>query len=292
MEIVSKEYWHEGRRRIRKTIQTPIGSVFQELEPDISGYEPNFWIKQHFIKSPEDYRVMEFYWRDMQFHGNYAAIHEAVRRIAGDGLTYVRVAKSPAQEMLYQLMGIERYSLDFYDHRDLFDSLYATMCGRYEELYELAAAAPVEILVLGDNTTSDVVGDERFRKYCMPTYKRLNEVISGSGKKLAVHMDGKLAPLETAIGEAEFDILEALTPLPMGDVSIKQARQHWPDKALWINFTSSMHIAKPEVIEAHTRQLIEEAGSKKGFAVGVTEDAPFEALEKSLAVISRVLQEC
>ena len=50
-------------------------------------------------------------------------------------------------------------------------------------------------------------------------------------------------------------------------------------------------IEPPEVIEAHTRQLVAEAGSKRGFAIGVTEDAPFEALEKSLGVIARVLRE-
>jgi ethanolamine utilization protein EutP (predicted NTPase) len=52
-----------------------------------------------------------------------------------------------------------------------------------------------------------------------------------------------------------------------------------------------MHIEPPEVIEEHTRQLLEEAGTKRGFAISITEDAPVEALEKSLAVISRVLQE-
>jgi hypothetical protein len=85
--------------------------------------------------------------------------------------------------------------------------------------------------------------------------------------------------------------LEALTPPPVGDVSIERARAVWPKKALWINFTSSMHIAEPETIEKHTRQLLEEAGTKRGFVIGVTEDAPFEALERSLGIISRVLQE-
>ena len=39
------------------------------------------------------------------------------------------------------------------------------------------------------------------------------------------------------------------------------------------------------------KKLLEEAGSKRGFAIGVTEDAPVEALENSLGIISRVLQE-
>jgi len=74
-------------------------------------------------------------------------------------------------------------------------------------------------------------------------------------------------------------------------VSVKEARAFWPDKALWINFTSSMHVASPEAIEAHTRSLVAEAGTRRGFGISVTEDAPVEALERSLEVIARVLRE-
>jgi hypothetical protein len=52
-----------------------------------------------------------------------------------------------------------------------------------------------------------------------------------------------------------------------------------------------MHIEPPAAIEAHTRELLAEAGDKRGFGISVTEDAPVEALERSLAVISRVLRE-
>lgn len=290
VEFVSKEYWEDGKKYVRKTIRTPVGEINQILEPEVA-YDTSLWIKEHFLKGPDDYKVMEFVWKDMIIHDNLDVIKEAVRRIGGDGLVYVRLAKVPVQEMLYQMLGLEQFSLDYYDRRDLFDSLHNSMLERYEELFDFAVNAPVEIILYGDNITSDVVGEERFRKYCMPVYKKTMEKLAGTGKKLAVHLDGRLASLKHTIGEADIDIVEALTPPPMGDVSVKEARELWPDKALWINFTSSMHIEPPEVIEAHTRHLIEEAGTKKGFAIGITEDAPVKALEKSLDVISRVLNE-
>ena len=289
-DFISKEYWKNGKKYVRKTIRTPVGEIHQTLEPEVA-YDTSLWIKEHFIKEPDDYKVMEFVWKDMIIQDNFDVIKEAVRRIGGDGLVYVRLAKVPVQEMLYQMLGLEQFSLDYYDRRDLFDSLHNSMLKRYEELFDLAADAPVEIILYGDNITSDVVGEERFRNYCMPVYKRTTEKLAGTGKKLAVHLDGRLASLKHTIGEAEMDIVEALTPPPMGDVSVKEARELWPDKALWINFTSSMHIEPPDAIEAHTRHLIEESGTRKGFAIGITEDAPVKALEKSLDVISRVLNE-
>jgi hypothetical protein len=290
VEILSREYQENGRKLIRRTIRTPVGEVWQVLEPD-PAYETSNWIHSHFIKGPDDYRVMEYYYRDMVFRDNVEAIREAQRRVGGDGIVLLRIAKSPIQEMLYQMMGLEQFALDYQERRDLFDSLHATMAQRYAELYEFAAASPVEILQLGDNIYSDVVGRERYRTYLMPEYAKIMARIRGTGKLLAVHMDGNLKSLQPEIAEAEFDIVEAITPPPMGDVSLREARASWPSKALWINFTSPMHIEPPDVIEAHTRALVQEAGSKRGFGISVTEDAPVEALEKSLAAIARVLEE-
>ena len=49
-------------------------------------------------------------------------------------------------------MSCEQFAADYYDRRELFDSLHAVMVARYQELYDLAAPAPVEIVLLG--TTS------------------------------------------------------------------------------------------------------------------------------------------
>ena len=290
VEILTREY-HEGDRTlVRRTIRTPVGEVWQTLEPE-PAYGTSNWIRDHFIKGPDDYRVVEFYYRDVVYRDNLDAIREAGRRLGSDGIVMVRVAKAPIQEMLYQLMGYEQFAVDYHEARGRFDSLHATMAKRYDELYDLAAGTPVEIVQLGDNISSDVVGRERFRDYLIPEYARLSRRLRAAGKKLAVHMDGRLKALAAEIGRAEFDIVEALTPAPMGDVSVKEARTLWPDKALWINFTSSMHVASPEAIEAHTRSLVAEAGSARGFGISVTEDAPVAALERSLGVIARVLTE-
>lgn len=290
VEFDSREYWENGRKRIRRSIRTPVGDVWQTLEAE-DEYDSSSWILEHFIKRPEDYRVMEFVIRDPVYHDNYDSIKEAQRRLGGDGIVYINLGKAPIQEMLYKQMGMERFAQDYHFERDLFDSLHSAMLERYEELYDLAAGSSAEIILLTDNITSDVVGHQRFQDYCAPVYERLTQRLSGSEKLLGVHMDGRLQSLTEEIGEAKFDIVEAFTPPPMGDVSVREARIAWPGKALWINFTSCMHIETPDAIEAHTRQLVEEAGNKRGFAISVTEDAPIEALERSLGVISRVLAE-
>ncbi|HUV08834.1 MAG TPA: uroporphyrinogen decarboxylase family protein [Spirochaetia bacterium] len=291
VEIVQKEYWEKGRRLLRRTFKTPVGEIWQTLEPDEVAYDTNTWIKDHFIKRPEDYRIMEFVVRDARYHDNFEALNQSIRRIGDDGLVYVRIAKSPIQEILYQMAGVERFSYDSYDCPERIDSLHEAMLTRYEELFELAAGSPVEIVLLGDNITGDIVGKERFRKYLLPVYSRAKHWLEGTGKRLASHMDGRLASLKEVIREADVDIIEALTPPPMGDLSVAEARRLWPDKALWLNFTSSMIIASPAAIEEHTRELLEQAGSRRGFGISITEDAPEEPMHRCLDTVLRVLKE-
>ena len=109
-----------------------------------------------------------------------------------------------------------------------------------------------------------MVGRERFRQYLLPVYARLKDRISATGKLLAVHMDGRLESLMEEVAMAQIDIIEALTyPPGMGDVSIAEARRQWPNKALWLNFTSSYHIESPEIIEAHTGSSWRKPGTRE-----------------------------
>jgi uroporphyrinogen decarboxylase-like protein len=290
VEVISHEYFENGRKRVRRTLRTPVGEASQILEPE-SAYGTSTWIQEHFIKSPEDYRVLEFYYNDMLFQDNNDAFREAQRRVGDDGLVFARIPRTPLQEMLYQLMGLDRFAADYHERRELFDSLFAIMTKRYGEIYEFAAASPAEVVWCADNIYTDMIGPERFQRYIAPEYAKVSARIKGTDKLLAVHMDGTLRSLSAEIGAAECHIIEAMTPPPMGDFSVREARAAWPKKALWLNFTSCMHIQRPDVIAEHTRSLLAEAGTTRAFAIGVTEDAPVAALEASLGVIARVLKE-
>jgi uroporphyrinogen-III decarboxylase len=289
VQFHTQEYWDNGRHLLRRTIRTPVGEVYQTCQ--LEAAYGSTWILEHYIKQPEDYAVLEYVYRDALYQDNLAAIRETQRALGDDGLLVIRVAKGPIQEILYQMTGLERFSIDLVEHRDRIDSLYNVMVERYDELYDLAAQAPVEILQSADNITADVVGIERFRSYCVPCYERHMRRLAGTGKRLAVHLDGRLRALSAAIAEAPFDIVEAFTPAPTGDLTVEEARRAWPDKALWLNFTSSMHVQPDTAIAAHTQALIEQAGSTRGFAIGITEDIPAQHAVRSLRTIARTIHE-
>ncbi|HUW59218.1 MAG TPA: hypothetical protein VMZ92_21465, partial [Planctomycetota bacterium] len=78
------------------------------------------------------------------------------------------------------------------------------------------------------------------------------------------------------IGETDLDYIEAFTPAPDTDMTLAEARAAWPDKVLWINFPSSVHLRSDDRVEAFTVEMLSELDSVDGLIVGVTEDMPPE----------------
>jgi len=285
----STTYWEEGRYWIRNTVRTPVGEVWETLRTG-GGYGTSLRC-EFFIKRPEDYRVLEFMANDATYTPNEAAIEEAKRTLGEDGAVIGNLGYTPMQQMLIMWMGPERFAVDSYENPDAFFSLYETLCRRHEEEYEIAADAPVEFVEYGDNVTAKMIGPERFQKYVVPCYNRLGERLHAKGKRVGSHLDGDLELLKEAIRDSELDFIEAYNPPPDGDLSVRAARECWGPTVISINFTSSIHLAGPEEIKAHTRQLLEDASPGTGFIVGVTENIPESVWQETLPLILRVLRE-
>lgn len=284
-----EEYMEGDEPRVRYTYETPVGSVWETLRTG-GGYGSSLRC-EFLIKKPEDYKVVEFMMRDTIHTPNYEAILTAEENMGDDGVVVGNLKYSPIQQMLVLLMGPERYGIDFYENRGLFDSLYNAITEKDRELYRIAADSPAEFVIYGDNITSQMVGLERFVKYCIPRYNEAADLLHEKGKRLGVHMDGDLKLLKESIAESGLDFIEAFTSAPMTDLSVAEALEAWPGKVLWINYTSCFHVAGPEAIRAHTLELLRQAYPGDRFLISITEDVPSEVRKESFATIAQTLLE-
>jgi len=110
-------------------------------------------------------------------------------------------------------------------------------------------------------------------------------------ERTGVHFDANTRLLAPGIARSRMDYIEAFTPAPTCDMTVAEARLAWPDKVLWINFPSSVHLESIEAIEATTRQILREAAPGDRFLIGITEDVPEDRWQANLAAILRVIRE-
>lgn len=281
-------HYHEnGVAYVRTEISTPSGDLFSIQRP----VEGTTWRETLLFQGPENYDALEFMLRDRRPLPNYEAFRQAQELTGGDVMIRAGIdGYSPLQEIIINLMGVEQFAIEWAERRDEVMRLYNAITQRRRESYRIAAQSPAEMVAYGGNVTAEIIGLERFEQFVLPHYDECAEVLHAHGKQLCVHLDGNCRLLADAIGRSSIDCVEAFTPYET-DMTLAEARQAWPDKILWINFPSSVHLAEAGVIEDITRRLLREAAPGERFLIGITENVPSDRWQDSFTAISRTIRE-
>ncbi len=288
VEVSHRDYYDDGTLYIRDTYATPAGEVWQTRRT--GGAYNTTRLAEYLIKQPEDYETVEFMVRDEVYAPNYEKYLIAVNIMGEAGLVLGGwLPRTPMMAMMWELMSHEQFAVDMHERPDEFFGLYETIARRRREQYEIAAASPAPVLHVGDNITADMIGLERFEQYCVPCYDEFAAHLHAEGKLLAVHMDGRMKVLTDAVANSEVDIIEAFAAVPDGDLELAEARRAWPDKIIWTNYPSPVHLWPPDEIAAYTRQMLRDIAPGDRFLVGITENSPDRVFQTSMATISRVL---
>lgn len=210
----------------------------------------------------------------MQSAANYDAVCESERE--GGGGIFVRgsLGYSPLHDLMLIYMGLERPSYEWADRRPKVLELYEVLWEKRWELYPLAAAAPLLAINIYGNVTASVVSPALFHDYYLPCYNEAAEALHRGSKLVGVHLDGLTCPYAEHLRDSPLEYIEALPPPPDYDLSVREAHQLWPDKILWVNFPSSVHLESIKHIRQVTRELPAEARPHRRLLLGITEDVP------------------
>lgn len=273
----------------RQVVETPVGSLEQLSRPE-SGYG-SMWKVEHLVKRPEDYEVLAYLTGDQQVSPSFEGWAQQVADVGERGVLMASLPRAPLQRMWIEYTGIERLSYDLHDCPEAVQRPLDAMMRTSRETAEIIADSPAEFVWLPDNMTGEVVGPELFEQHMAPYYAEIAGILHPKGKRMVCHMDGMMRRLKESVAATDIDIIEAFTPAPDTDMRLDEAREAWPGKALWINFTSSVHLLEPDRIKEVTRDLVEQGTEHPGFAISVTENIPADVGARSLEAIAEALRE-
>lgn len=156
----------------------------------------------------------------------------------------------------------------------------------------MVANSPADYVLYGGNVVPEVLGPDKVRDHLCPRWNAFADLLHERGKKMGVHLDANNKLILDVVRKSKLDFVEAFTPPPDCNVSVAEARAAWPQKRLWANFPSSVHIQPEDAIREATLELVRQAGDRKGFLLGVTEDIPREHITRSITTILQTLREC
>ncbi len=269
---VTTTRYHDGAKELVRTdIGTPRGDLHSIVEP--AGFTS--WTHKHLFTDESDYPALAYYLGDAQFTPRYdRAVAPAAR---SDENTILRSSfgLEPLQHLISGgVFGTMNFCLQWIENRDEVLKLYRIMVEKRRQVYSIVAKAPILHSNYGGNVVPEIVGLETFRDYYVPNYQEAAEVMHEHGKLIGVHFDANCRLFKEEIARTDLDYIEAFTPAPDTDMTMREAREAWSDKVLWINFPSSVHLRTAEEIEKVTVELCRAAEPAYGFLIGITENLP------------------
>jgi hypothetical protein len=174
----------DGYERVRRVLHTPtrtLTMVGRICPPGTSRLDlvmpRTIWREERLFNGPEDYEALEFAIRDREYSPNYEAFSAQMEMMGGDAIMRASIGYSPLQEIIYVLMGLECFALEWADRRDRVMRLYDALTDDRRQRYPLVAESPALIANYGGNVSPEVVGRERFERYILPHYDEAAETL-------------------------------------------------------------------------------------------------------------------
>jgi hypothetical protein len=281
VKVISTVYEENKKMFVRTDYQTPVGELFELKEVN----DFTIWWHKKLFSSIDDYKTLLFMIRDTKVLPDYEAAQKAINDYGDDWLLRCDLWYEPLQDLISgEYMTTTDFCIQWMDNRDEILKLYDALTEVRRKQYKIVADSPLFFIVYGGNVHSKIVSPENFIKYYIPHYEEAAEIMHKKGKVIGCHFDSDISIFKELIANTSLDVIEAFTPYPDTELTVKEARNILKDKILWINFPSSMHLQSNEKIEQITEQIIDESGPE-ALLIGITEDVPEFRWKESVTAI-------
>ena len=272
------------------TMITPNGSLTEKQQylPISSSYG----IVKHYVENYEDLTAFRYYIENLSYTPDY---DEAARRkdIVGDnGVVVCYTPRTPFQQMITTFSGVENLIYLLMDYPEEMDNLLKLMEEKYDIAAGMAADSPAEMVMIPENLSSEVVG-RYYEKYLRPCESKWIKKIKAAGKYTLIHMDGTLKGLVSEVAETGFDIIEAVTPAPVGDMTLDEVADAIDgDTIIWGGLPGTMFTEKisDDEFEAFVKDILSTMRTKPRFVLGVADQVPPDGLLSRVKAVAPLIE--
>lgn len=276
--------------KIVQRYETPIG-VLEAVQSYMSDAFCYAYTK-HFVENIDDFRMMRYVHENAIYRENYEAYLQYDKIWGDDGIGFAMAVASmaPMQKLLARWAGVDTTINLYMDYPDEFEDTFFAIEQSQQELVQVLAESPAPVVILPENLSSEVTGEYFFKHFNMPYYQKIVDQLHKGGKKVAIHIDGSLKPCLGLLSQCGFDIADAVTPLPFGDVAVEDLRKTAGDDIIiWGGLPGAIFSPNytDEFFESHVLNVIKHVDDK--FVIGVADQVPPDALPSRIKRVRELI---
>ena len=220
-----------GAPEITWRLTTPRGSIERKRVWEERSYS---WpISAWGVETQADLRVLGDALASRTYHPRWERYQAWADAVGDHGVVYMPAGYSAMGQLLHYWMGVSRVMYAVRDWPEMMHRVVDQINENNLRLIDLLATSPAEVILMGDNFSSDIQPPHFFAEWSRPYYAEAIRRLHAAGKVVAAHIDGKLRGALRMMRETGADCADAVTPTPMGDLSpLECRREAGPDLIL------------------------------------------------------------
>jgi len=212
------------------TIHTPVGKQYAKyyISPSTWWHKPLKWP----VSSPEEMRVAAWREQHRTWVWNQANYEKLCEDWKGLGAVTCCITRTTTAKLYLEMMGVENTIYALMDWPAVCEEFFETLNETQDRQIDVINASPIMKVNFGDNLHSGTTSPAMFEKYILPVYQRRCEKLHKAGKFVHAHWDGNCKGLLEFARDTGLDGIEAITPLPQGDVTLEETKAALGDMVL------------------------------------------------------------
>jgi hypothetical protein len=285
------ETWPD-EKSCRTTWETPVGALAALKRYD--GWTLSNHLIEYRLKTPDDFKILEFILQDEQWYWDQAAYEKDVQQLGAYGTPQLYFRRSPIQRLIVEEMGLESTIYALYDYPEVIRRYVEAATAADDAMYEILCRCPVPIVNFGENIDGFLDPPEMWRKHLIPYYRRRTEQLRAAGKFVHIHVDGAMRCLLPYLRDCPWDGIEAPTPVPQGDVTLDEIKAALGDLVLLdgipaLYFVPSLYPYAVDELVACAKKLVDLFYPR--LVLGISDELPPDADIERVRLVGQLVQE-
>lgn len=290
---IEYSYYEDPQEGTRTTVfKTPYGELREiwKFLPATYSWAPY----EYLIKGAEDLAALKYIYENISYLPDYGLAELRSATIGDQGIVVVYAPKSPLMELVALKAGLETVVELYMDEPELLEETLEVMEKKVDEAVKIALAAPADCIFFPENLSSEMVGGTLYDEYMEFVHKKWTMWAKEAGRPSFVHLDGTLKPLLTKLSKSGFDVIEAVTPKPVGDVAVEDLRDYVEeDTIVWGGIPGGFFTddVSDEDFDKFVIETIQKMKEKGRFALGVADQVVPGSSFKRIHRVSELVEQ-
>jgi len=263
--------------------RTPVGTVTTTVVYDdamrTAGVSITH-ISEHVIKDQKDYSPVRYIFENAEVVPNFSGYTEFADYVGDRGIAagFLGLAASPMHLLQRELMPMELFFYELYDHHEELAQCAASIGGYFEKVFEVCSSSPAELFLLGANYDAGVTYPPFFTEHITPWLKVFADMLHAKGKFLLTHTDGENTGLLDCYLESDIDVADSICPSPMTKLTFKEVRDHFRSRITIMGGIPSVCLLKTsmpdDAFEVYLDEFFTQLGRGDHLILGVSDTTP------------------